>query len=94
MAPTISGGASTPLYPHRQQQHLGNGIAPPQDADHVVDRRPGAAGDDGDPLGIRRQGLFMGGVKQSLLLELLLQLLKGHIQVPHTPSGDSWVQYS
>ena len=52
-----------------------------------MDRRPGAAGNDGDPLGIRRQGLFMGGVKQSLLLELLLQLLKGHIQVPHPVRG-------
>ena len=27
------------LHPHRQQQHLGNGIAPPQNADHVVYRR-------------------------------------------------------
>ena len=76
-----------PLDPHRQQQHPGDGIAPPQNADHVVDRRPGAAGNDGDPLGIRRQGPFMGGVKQSLLLELLLQLLKGHIQVPHPVRG-------
>ena len=32
-----------PLDPHRQQQHLGDGIAPPQDAYHVMDRRPGAA---------------------------------------------------
>ena len=37
--------------------------------------------------GIRRQGLFVGGVKQSLLLELLLQLLKGHVQVPHPLRG-------
>lgn len=58
-----------------------------------MDRRPGAAGNDGDPLGIRRQGLFMGGVKQPLLLELLLQLLKATYRSP-TPSGDSWVQYS
>ena len=26
------------LHPHRQQQHLGNGIAPPQDTDHIVYR--------------------------------------------------------
>ena len=86
MAPDLRRGLR-PLDPHRQQQHLGDGIAPPQNADHVVDRRPGAAGNDGDPLGIRRQGLLVGGVKQPLLLELLLQLLKGHIQVPHPVRG-------
>ena len=41
-----------------------------EDADHVVDRRPGAGGDDGDFLRIGRQGLFVGGVKQALLPQL------------------------
>ena len=72
-----------PLDPHRQQQHLGDGIAPAQNADHIVDRRPGAAGNDGDALGVQRQRLLVSRVKQPLLLELLLQLLKGHIQVPY-----------
>ena len=55
-----------------------------------MDRRPGAAGNNGDPLGIRRQGLFMGGVKQSLLLELLLQLLKGHGKIACSLRGQGF----
>ena len=37
-----------PLDPHRQQDHPGDGIPAAEDADHVVDRRPGAGGDAWD----------------------------------------------
>ena len=69
------------LHANGQQKDLGDGIAAAEDADHVVDRRTCRGGDDGDAPGIWRQGLFMAFVKQALLPQLFLQLLKGHTQV-------------
>ena len=69
------------LHANGQQKDLGDGIAAAEDADHVVDRRACRGGDDGDAPGIWRQGLFMAFVKQALLPQLFLQLLKGHAQV-------------
>ena len=69
------------LHANGQQKDLGDGIAAAEDADHVVDRRACRGGDDGDAPGIWRQGFFMDLVKQALLPQLFLQLLKGHTQV-------------
>ena len=69
------------LHANGQQKDLGDGIAAAEDADHVVARRACRGGDDGDAPGIWRQGFFMSLVKQALLPQLFLQLLKGHAQV-------------
>ena len=78
------------LHPHGQQDHLGQGIAAAEYADHVVDRRPGTGGDDGDLLRVRGQGHLVGGVEEPLLPELLLELLEGHRQIPR-PLGSQGI---
>ena len=75
------------LHPHRQQQHLRDGIAPPQDADHVVYRRAGPARDDGDALRIGGQRALVRGIEQPLAAELLLELLEGDIEVADAVGG-------
>ena len=77
------------LHPHRQQQYLSQGVAVAQNPDHVVDRRTGAAGNNGDPLGELRQRLFVGRVEKSLVVELILQLLEGHEQIAHAVGGQA-----
>ena len=78
-----------PLYPHRQQQHLGDGIPAAQNADHVVYRRPRRGGDDGDAPGEFWQRFFVGGIEQPLPVQLVLQLFEGHIQVAHAVGGQA-----
>ena len=72
-----------PLYPHRQHQHLRQRPAGPQYAEHIPHRRPRWGGNEGDFSGIARDGLLVGRVEQPLLVELLLELFKGHMEVPH-----------
>ena len=71
------------LDPDGTHQHPGQGPAPSQNADHVLHRRAGGRGDQGDRPGIPGEGLFPGGVKEALGRQLFLQLFKGHGQVPH-----------
>ena len=71
------------LYPYRQQQHLGKRIPPPQYAYHVVYRRTRRGRHNGDAPWIYRQRLLVRRVEQSLLPQLLLQLLEGHAQIAH-----------
>ena len=72
-----------PLDPDGQQLHPGQRVPAAQDTDHVVDRRACGGGDDGDGLRVLRQGLLMGLVEEPLLPQLFLQLLEGHVKVPH-----------
>ena len=71
-----------PLDTDRQQNHLRQGIAPVQNADHIVDCRPCGGCDDGDCLRIRWKGLFVGGIEEALRIEAGLQLFEGHRQIP------------
>ena len=75
------------LDPHRQQNHLGNGIAAAQDADHIVDGGTGRGGHHSDTLGIPGQRLFVSGIKKSLGVKLGLELLEGHCQVSRSLRG-------
>ena len=72
-----------PLDPDGQQLHLGGGPPPAQNPDHVVDRRPGGGGDDGDGLRVPGQRLLVPLVKEALPPELVLELLKGQMEVTH-----------
>ena len=78
-----------PLHPHRQDAHLGQGVSGPQDAQHVPHRRPCRRGDQGDAPGIGGQRPFVGLVEQALPQQLLLQLLKGYVQVPRSLRGQA-----
>ena len=69
------------LDPHRQQDHLGQGVPLAENPEHVVDGGPGRRGDNGDALGKDWQGQLVGRIEETFLVELLLQLLKGHIEV-------------
>ena len=60
------------LYPHWQQQHLGDGIPAAQDTDHVVYRRARRRSNNGDALGIAGQRLLVGRVEQPLPIQLIL----------------------
>ena len=52
-------------------------------------RRTRRGGDDGDTPGEPGQRLLVGRVEQPLPVQLLLQLLKGHIQVAHAVGGQT-----
>ena len=69
------------LHAHRQEDDLRHRPAPAQHADYVVHRRPRAAGNDRNALGIARNGLFMRRVEQALLFELGLELFVGDLQI-------------
>ena len=75
------------LHPHRQELYRGHGPAGVQDAGHVVDGGTSLGGDEGDALWVAWDGLFMLGGKETLLVQLVLQLLEGHIQFSHFPTG-------
>ena len=71
------------LHPDGQQLHLRQRIPAAEIPDHIVNRRPCGGGDDRHGSGIRRQGLFVVLRKQPLLPQLLLELLKGHMEIAH-----------
>ena len=48
-----------------------------------MNRRPGGGGNDGDGAGVGGQGLLAGRIKQALPPQLLLELLEGHVEIPH-----------
>ena len=77
-------GGFRSLHPDRQKPHLSQGVPFSQNPQHIVKGRSGGTCDDADGAGIGRQGLFMLRGKQPLGRELLFQLLKGRIQVPHS----------
>ena len=55
-------------------------IALPQDAQHIVDRRARRGRDDGDPVrDTRGSGFLCAGSNSPSAMQLLLELLKGHI---------------
>ena len=77
------------LDPHRQQNHLGDGIPAAQDADHIMNGGTSCRGHHSDALGIPGQRLFVSGIKKSLGVELGLELLEGHCQVSRSLRGQS-----
>ena len=48
-----------------------------------MDGGAGLGGDEGDGLGVARDGLLVLGGKKTLLVQLVLQLFEGHVQFPH-----------
>ena len=81
-------GGLRPLNPHRDHRRLSQGPASPQYAQHVPHRRPRRRGDEGDPFGEPGNGLLVGLVEQPLPVQLLLELLKGDVQLPHPVGGE------
>ena len=75
-------GCLRPLNADRQEDHPAQGVALAQNAEHIVDGGSGGRGDDADAVRKGRELLFMGGVEQALLKELLLELLEGDAQIP------------
>ena len=77
-----------PLHAHGQQHDLAGRPALTEHADDIAHGRTRRRRDDSDPLRKQRQWLFVRAVKQALLLQLLLELLVGGIQVAHTARNE------
>ena len=77
------------LNPHRQELYLGQRIALAQNAQNVVNRCTGRAGNNADGAGIFGQLLFLLRVEQALGRQLGFQLLESGIQVPHAVHAHS-----
>ena len=69
------------LHAHAEELDLRQRPARAENAEHIVHRRAGGRGDDGDGFRVPRQRLLMRGVEQPLALQLRLELLEGDVQV-------------
>ena len=69
-----------PLHPHRHHQHLSQGPALAQNANHIPHCSSRRGCHQGDTPGIGGQWLLLGRVKEALGLQLLFQLLEGPVQ--------------
>ena len=69
------------LHAHAEELDLRQRPARAEDAEHIMHRRAGGRGDDGDGLRVFRQRLFVRGIEKPLALQLRLELLKGDVQV-------------
>ena len=78
-----------PLHPHGKQPHLRQRVSLVQNSEHIMDGGSGGAGDDADGSRIRRQRLLMLRGKKPLGGQLLFQLLKGGVQIPHPVHGQA-----
>ena len=76
------------LYPHGNQQDMGQRIPRVQDAQHIPQGRSGGRGDEGDALWISGQGLFVRGVEEPLPVQLVLELLESHVEISHPVGGE------
>ena len=88
MAAQSSPGASAPV-PAPAAPAPPPAASEPQYAEHIPHRRPRWGGNEGDFSGIARDGLLVGRVEQPLLVELLLKLFKGHMEIPHAVGGSA-----
>src|SRR5262249_3752871 len=71
---------SIPLHSHRNDHNGRDRPATIQNLEHVANRGPGWAGDQGDGPRVRRQSLLSPPVEVAFLFELLTKLLQSQFK--------------